>query len=685
MSFFERCCPMLLQTNLRIRLALQFIIGISMWTGCFDTGIIIHVHPDDAATQTSFHELEFLILSAPGESRDFRNAEREEIPFEEPRNLQADPFRLLVRKGKLNSDTINVAVLAHNSDTQITSTGRLASPVRFVDGRVLQWTIGVVDSLCQMESDCPRDAGEICTDPSQCRSGLCSSNVCIDQLSLSYYRTWAAWLVNHPIPSLIAYVNGGNGNVAFSVEPALPAGLTLDTVTGIVSGTPSAIAPESSYTIRAISGSQQATWTLRIKILDGFHVDSPEDDEDDNVGDGLCRSLLGTGPTKCTLRAAIQESNTFQPGREKAVYLHQGTFRISPMSGELFVTSPIVILGQSAAKTAIDGQMGVRVLHVQSTDTRISDLTIQNALALDGPFSHGGGIRASNSNIALSNVDFLSNATAAFVDGAALYTLSGTADIEYARFLNNTSADDEGAIWTDNTDIALRHSIVQGNIAQDSRSMTIKDDLDGAVVENCLFADNEARGTINPQAGGFYLNGGVNHILKNITFFNNRSPGPGTALGLINGATGRASHLTIANNRNIPPAGVAGAIYVDGTSALTIDHVLLEGNTDSLGAPVSCESEGTDGIITAGYNFLDVAAIDCGLGSNDIVGVGSANLGPVADNGGFVPTMTLPSTSFAVDSGSNDICASEDARGFPRPIDGNHSGTATCDIGAFER
>ena len=39
--------------------------------------------------------------------------------------------------------------------------------------------------------------------------------------------------------------------VAYAVSPALPAGLSLDATTGIVSGTPTAIAATSGYTVTA--------------------------------------------------------------------------------------------------------------------------------------------------------------------------------------------------------------------------------------------------------------------------------------------------------------------------------------------------------------------------------------------------------------------------------------------------
>ena len=61
-------------------------------------------------------------------------------------------------------------------------------------------------------------------------------------------------------PSVSGTVTG------YSVSPALPAGLTLDTTTGIISGTPTAATPDSSYVIRATNSSGSATYTIQFSV-----------------------------------------------------------------------------------------------------------------------------------------------------------------------------------------------------------------------------------------------------------------------------------------------------------------------------------------------------------------------------------------------------------------------------------
>jgi hypothetical protein len=84
---------------------------------------------------------------------------------------------------------------------------------------------------------------------------------------------------------------------------------------------------------------------------------------------------------------------------------------------------------------------------------------------------------------------------------------------------------------------------------------------------------------------------------------------------------------------------------------------------------------------SAGHN-LEVGN-SCGLGaSGDKKGVADAKLGPF---GGGPPSFyPLLSGSPAIDAADNTGCPSTDERGASRPQDGNGTGVAVCDIGAYE-
>jgi hypothetical protein len=63
---------------------------------------------------------------------------------------------------------------------------------------------------------------------------------------------------------------------------------------------------------------------------------------------------------------------------------------------------------------------------------------------------------------------------------------------------------------------------------------------------------------------------------------------------------------------------------------------------------------------------------------------GDPLLGVLGDNGGFTLTIPIQAGSSAIDAGDDAICPATDQRGLSRPWDGDGSGGAACDIGAYE-
>ena len=58
----------------------------------------------------------------------------------------------------------------------------------------------------------------------------------------------------------------GGPVASYSVSPALPAGLTLSATTGIISGTPTAVAATANYTVTASNSAGSTTATLTITV-----------------------------------------------------------------------------------------------------------------------------------------------------------------------------------------------------------------------------------------------------------------------------------------------------------------------------------------------------------------------------------------------------------------------------------
>ena len=62
--------------------------------------------------------------------------------------------------------------------------------------------------------------------------------------------------------------SSGGAVTAYSVSPALPAGLTLNSSTGVISGTPTAVAPAASYMVTASDAAGSTTTSISIAVND---------------------------------------------------------------------------------------------------------------------------------------------------------------------------------------------------------------------------------------------------------------------------------------------------------------------------------------------------------------------------------------------------------------------------------
>ncbi len=80
------------------------------------------------------------------------------------------------------------------------------------------------------------------------------------------YSTPKTYYVNSPIVALEP-TNTGGGNVTYSVSPALPTGLSLNTSTGIITGTPTALTAAADYTVTATNITGSDDFIINIEIV----------------------------------------------------------------------------------------------------------------------------------------------------------------------------------------------------------------------------------------------------------------------------------------------------------------------------------------------------------------------------------------------------------------------------------
>ena len=125
-----------------------------------------------------------------------------------------------------------------------------------------------------------------------------------------------------------------------------------------------------------------------------FEVNSTEDATDAQPGDGVCETAQGNGI--CTLRAAIQESNALAGENHITVPASTYTLMIGGVLedesafGDLDITDDLILTGDGADNTIIDGNALDRVFHIANENAvvQMSWLTIRNG---DIPFDRGGG------------------------------------------------------------------------------------------------------------------------------------------------------------------------------------------------------------------------------------------------------------------------------------------------------
>jgi hypothetical protein len=85
---------------------------------------------------------------------------------------------------------------------------------------------------------------------------------------LSYSVNPAVFMKNVPITNDVPSTSGGGAPTSYAISPQLPAGLSFSTITGAISGTPTAVANAAGYTVMALNSGGKAETTLTITVND---------------------------------------------------------------------------------------------------------------------------------------------------------------------------------------------------------------------------------------------------------------------------------------------------------------------------------------------------------------------------------------------------------------------------------
>ncbi len=344
----------------------------------------------------------------------------------------------------------------------------------------------------------------------------------------------------------------------------------------------------------------------------------------------------------------------------------------------------------------------------------ISHVTLEDGFAPPDFAGKGGAVLAiDDSVLTVSHCTFSTNQAR---QGGAVSIDSNNSinqsSIEYSRFIDNhvtpssSSVRVGGAvnIDTDNLPFLIRHSTFANNTSDASGGAVFHSSE--LIVDSSSFYNNIAGGDGGAISGN---NNGVLTLI-NSTISNNHSDSdgggidigtePGVGLNRIINSTitanqsGANSSPTIqqrlGDGVNFETSG--GGIYAYGylgEDSLVIHNSIITGNTettamlpDDVAALIQADS--SHNLIGAGDSVLGISDGVNGnqIGSRDVPI--SADLAPLADNGGLTLTQLPNLNSPVIDAGNDGLCESIDQRGRIRPQDGDQDGTATCDIGAVE-
>lgn len=395
-----------------------------------------------------------------------------------------------------------------------------------------------------------------------------------------------------------------------------------------------------------------------------FLVNSTADEVDANIGDAKCK----TASNKCTLRAAIQESNKLLG--PNTILLRKGNYQLlidgdddTAEAGDLDILDSVTIRGEALFATVVDGKNLDRIFHIpaQSADVQV---TIQQLAIGSGEASAGGAIW--NGETLTLYQSALSENTA--LGGGSIYN-EKTLHVRQSLFVHN-KAGGGGVLYNTSTGVA---DFVGSTLAEN-----IASSLGGAVYNfggvvsfvNSTIAKNESNG----DGGGIYndmVAGKMNHMdLRNVTVSQNVADADnsngGNGGGIFNksGATVVVFDTIVAQNQDrtvtINPAAFA---HYDCAGALT------EGDYgyNLLGSPNGCTG------LTNGQKGDQVGTINAPL---------QAKLNDLEPNGNYMPTLMPMSDSPVVDAGDPGKCLN-DTKGFDQRRFARVAG-ANCDLGAVE-
>jgi CSLREA domain-containing protein len=236
-----------------------------------------------------------------------------------------------------------------------------------------------------------------------------------------------------------------------------------------------------------------------------FVVNTTADAVDSEIGDGQCRTSAG----RCTLRAAVQESNAL-PG-PNSIEVPAGTYELAipPLNdnladtGDLDITDTLTIAGAGAGSTIVDGGSppAGAPQQVHGLDRLFEVLAVDSTVTFSGlTFSDGyaaeyGGAIANNSTATVTVSDAALTGNVAGKTGGALDNhLDGVMEVRDST-LSRNFAYESGSAVNNNRGGAL--TVTDSTISANSAAAV---DLDEELVGAGAISNNAELDTVGTIA-----------------------------------------------------------------------------------------------------------------------------------------------------------------------------------------
>ncbi len=256
-----------------------------------------------------------------------------------------------------------------------------------------------------------------------------------------------------------------------------------------------------------------------------------------------------------------------------------------------------------------------------------------------------------------------------------------------------------GVYLTGEADFTLQTSTIDNNSSNGfGAGILVKNTMFGNMFspEQCAITNNSA----GKSGGGIAVVSNGMADLSQVTLSGNSAKNSGAG-SYVQGGTLYLNYSTIANNtcdQDDDGIGDGGGIGVASGTA-SIGHTIISGNKDGSSTGNVYPNVWENGTITTnGYNFIGINEGSTTFtegnpnADNDYVGTStsplSADIGDLADNGGYSKTHAILLGSVLIDAGNPSVANAPDndqrGDGYPRIQDGDEDNSEVIDIGAYE-